>query len=195
MPVKATKKTVSQKKRKEIREAARSIPGLIIEHVSFDQNNSQDNNETPGHNKKYMLSDAKRREHQKKKNTMLIGVGIVVAVLIGLWLVNMKSFFFDSKHSISSEEALLNSIRNDYNSTIGLLEERPKVVSSTLENIRQEELQKENLKAALLAGLLATSSTTSTETTSTNTTTTSTIETNDFPTSKTVTNTNTNSIP
>ncbi len=190
MPVKATKKTVSHEKRKEIREAARSIPGLIIEHVSFDQNNSVDNNdETPKHNKKYMLSDAKRREHQKKKNTMLIGVGIVIAVLIGLWIVNMKSFFFDSKHTLSSEEVLLNNIRNDYNSTVGLLDERPKVVSTTLENIRQEELQKENLKAALLAGFLSTTSTTSTESLSTSTSTSSTIEKNDFPTSKTVTST------
>ncbi len=190
MPVKATKKTVSHEKRKEIREAARSIPGLIIEHVSFDQNNSMDNNnETPTHNKKYMLSDAKHREHQKKKNTMLMGVGIVVVVLIGLWIVNMKSFFFDSKHSISSEEALLSSIRNDYNSTIGLLGERPQVVSSTLEAIKQEELQKENLKAALLAGFLSTSSTTSTEMNSISTSTTSTLDINDFPTSKTVTST------
>jgi len=185
MPVKKTipperdkpKKVISKHDRKEIREAVGSIPGLIIEHVSFDQNNSMsDENENINHNKRFMLSDEKRREHQKKKNTMFIGVGIVILVLAGLWIINMKSFFFDNKHSISSEEALLGTIKNDFDATIGRLNAAPTETSSPPKTVPEEDL-----KSALLAGFASVSSTSSTVS--------STPEIKDFPTAKTVTST------
>lgn len=184
MPVKkTTKKVVSKQDRKEIRDAVGSIPGLIIEHVSFDQNNSMndddirdDENENNSHNKRFMLSDQKRREHQKKKNTMFAGVGIVLLLLIGLWIVNMKTFFFDNKHNISNEEALLGTIKNDFNTTIGRLEKQPLVTSSPPKAIREEDL-----KSALLAGLASVSTTSSSAS--------STLGAKDFPTAKTVSST------
>ncbi len=194
MPVKkTTKKSVSKQDRKEIREAARSIPGLIIEHVSFDQNTSMNDDEGTNYNKKYMQSAEKRREHLKKRNTMLFGVGIVVLVLCGMWILNMKSFFFDSKHSISSEQALLSSIRNDYNNTVGLLSAQTTETSST-EPVATEKPV--DLRAALIAGLEAASTSSSTLGTATSSTTTSTAESTNFPTAKTVTSTtNTTSTP
>jgi cytoskeletal protein RodZ len=191
MPVKKnTKKVVSKQDRKEIRDAVGSIPGLIIEHVSFDKNNSlgedivNDDNEKITHNKRFMLSDEKRREQQKKKNTMFIGVGVVLLVLALLWVINIKSFFFDSKHSISNEETLLGTIKNDFDNTIGKLEKQNPTTSSPSPT---KIILEKDLQSALLAGLASVSSTSSTLSTSSST--------KDFPTAKTVTSTNTNSTP
>lgn len=163
MPVKASKKTISQKKRREIHDAAASIPGLIIEHVAFGKNSSardSGNNDRP--NKRYMLSDEKRREHQKKRTTVAIGVGSVVLILAILWVVNIKTFFFDSKHSISVEETILKAVKNDFKSTVGTISEDKPTIASSTENI----LQTASLQAALIAGLEA-SSTSSPATSST----------------------------
>ncbi len=190
MPVtKPNKKIVSQEKREEIREAVGSIPGLLIEHVPFDQNNSEDDEDNDiNHNKKYMLSDEKRREHKKKKSTMFFGVGIVVIVLGVLWIVNLKTFFFDSKHSLSNEGLLLDKIKNDYNNTLGKLGERPEIVSSTVNAINEQTIPEADLKAALLAGLASISTTSSTASSTATSTvdvvsTTSTTSTTEFTTS------------
>ena len=123
-----------------------------------------------------MMSDEKRREHRKKKTGVFVGVGIIVLVLCILWVMNIKSFFFDSKHSTSVEESLLGSIKNDFENTVGQLSERPSIVSSTVEAITsstatQDQQQEEKLKAALIASLVAevNSSTSSTVSTSSTT--------------------------
>lgn len=161
MPVK--KKSVSPKKRKEFREAANSIPGLIIEHVSFKEDNSLDNKTKPS--SKYMLSNEKRLEHQKKRLTVFIGVGIIVLALGALWVVNVRSFFFDTKHTLSNEEQLVDKIKKNFDTTVGLVTPRPTLASST-QNI---PVNTETLRAAVIAGLLSASSSTTTAPSSTTT--------------------------
>jgi len=157
MPVKKTpKKSVSQKKRKEIHEAANSISGLLIEHVSFDENSNDTNREFNPPSHKYMLSAEKRREHQKKRFTVFVGVGTVILALCILWFVNIRTFFFDSKFNTSTEEQLLSNLKQNFENTVGLVGERPTTLVTTTRPVDQEQL-----KAALIAGLLA-SSTTST---------------------------------
>lgn len=164
MPVK--KKSVSSKKRKEIRDAANSIPGLIIEHVSFEKTQAntaeQKNTKSPS---KYMLSNEKRLEHQKKRLTVFIGVGIVVLALGTLWVVNVRSFFFDTKHTLSNEEQLVNKIKQNFDTTIGQVTPRPTLASST----QNAPVDTETLRAAVIAGLLSASSTTPTSSSSTTT--------------------------
>ena len=173
MPVKANKKTISQKKRKEIHDAASSIPGLIIEHVAFGHKASSGGDEDNRPNKRYMLSDEKRRERQKKTSTVAIGVGIVLIVLGILWVINLKTFFFDSKHSTSIEQEILNAVKTDFKETVGTVtKDRPTIASST-ENV----IETANLQAALIAGLAsasASSTTSSTVVVPQNTTTTTT---------------------
>ncbi len=165
MPVK--KKPVSSKKRKEIRDAANSIPGLIIEHVSFEKNepgpSDQKNTKSPH---KYMLSNEKRLEHQKKRLTVFIGVGVVVLALVALWVVNVRTFFFDTKHTLSNEEQLIDKIKKNFDNTVGLVSEARPTFSSTTET---KAPTPEALKAAVLAGLLSASSSTSTALSSTTT--------------------------
>jgi len=174
MPVKKPhKKTVSSKKRKEIREAANSIPGLLIEHVSFDENTGDDNREFTQPSHQYMLSPEKRLEHQKKRFTVFVGVSTIVLALCILWFVNIRSSFFDSKFSTSTEEQLLSNLKQNFENTVGLVTERPTTSQTTTTPVNEEQL-----KAALLAGLLASSTTSTVNTTSTvSTTTTSTTST------------------
>ncbi len=171
MPV---KKTVSSKKRKEIHEAANSIPGLIIEHVTFaDKENNPEQNKSKH---KYMLSVEKQREHQKKRFTVFIGVGTVMLVLGVLWVFNIKTFFFDSKHTLSQEEELLGTVKQNFDNTVGLVTANADTLATSS---RQEEVvSAEQLKAALIAGLLVSSTPATTSTSSTppfTTTTTSTL--------------------
>lgn len=168
MPVKKAKKTVSSKKRKEIHEAANSIPGLIIEHVAFNKDEEPQEKERSNH--KYMLSVDKQKEHQKKRFTVFVGVGTIMLVLCGLWFLNVKTFFFDSNYNISKEEQLLNTVKQNFDNTVGLVAGNKGATTTT----NPEVLSKEHLKAALIAGLLvsstpssATSSATTTSTTST----------------------------
>ena len=180
MPVKKTKKkSVSPKKRKEIREAANSIPGLIIEHVAFDESPDNNNREPINPSHKYMISAEKRREHQKKRFTVFVGVGTVVLALCILWFVNIRSSFFDSKFSTSNEEQLLSNLRQNFENTVGLVADRP-IILATSTPTSTQSVNQEQLKNALLAGLRASnttstaSSSVSTSTVQSNTTTTST---------------------
>ncbi len=162
MPVKSSKKIVSKKKRKEIHDAVGSIPGLIIEHVAFSENSqkSEDTgNDRP--NKKYMLSAQKYNEQRKKQRTVFIGVAIVILALATLWILNIKTFLFDSKNTISVEEKILKTVKDDFKSTVGSVsDQRPSITSST-----NEEIQTANLQAALMAGLATMNTNTSTSST------------------------------
>lgn len=153
MPVKKNKKSLSTKKRKEIREAANSIPGLLIEHVSFTNTDDQSKKSEAKINQKYMLSPEKQKEQQKKRFTVFLGVGTIVIALFSLWVFNIRSFFFDSKHTLSNEEQLIDKLKKNFDSTVGLVGSPPTLPTSTPE----KNLNIETLKAAVIAGLLESS--------------------------------------
>lgn len=163
MPVK--KKSVSPKKRKEIREAANSIPGLIIEHVSFKNSDASSHTKHATQMSKYMLSEEKRIEHKKKRIAVFIAVGTIILALLVLWFVNISSFFFDTKHTFSNEEQLIDKIKQNFDTTVGLVSPRPTLPSST----ENATVSTETLRAAVIAGLLSTSSTISSTTLTTST--------------------------
>lgn len=123
-------KKISKQERSDIKDAVNSIPSLIIEHVSFSDSSSMDNentNEDP--KQKYVLSHEKTKENIKKRNTILVGVGIILSVLIAMWILNVKTFFFDVTRTTSKEAQLLKTMKENFNSTVNLVS--PTVATST----------------------------------------------------------------
>lgn len=120
MPVTKKKKNNSSGKKrikKDIAEAAKIIPDLIVEHVDFE------NREEEPENTKETIT-AKRptvappRFQKQKTAIAAIGVGVITLVVLFVWVINLKTSFYDFKFKPNEELSIWKETKSELENII-----------------------------------------------------------------------------
>lgn len=128
MPVKKTKPKTPAKKRpakkkavkntvkKEISQAVDAIPGLIVEHASFEKTKSIKKPPAKPEPKHQVAYDY--QEQMKKKSLLWFGVILLSAVIFTMWILNIKTAIFDLGFKNEPiDQGMVEQMKNDWEET------------------------------------------------------------------------------
>jgi len=179
---KKRKKTVkiSKQQRKDIKQAANSLPSFIIERVPF----AVESPKPPVERKEMEIPQPKKKElnpsaynsqfEQQKRKLLWFVVGTIMIFIVSLWVVNVRTQVTDAGFNFGSEEKLWQAAKEDFQSMV----KTPQLpITQTQDTLLPEEEEKIKQILAENLILLSATSTTSTPKTATSTNfTTSTLE-------------------
>lgn len=84
------KKSVPKRVHQDIERAIEKIPGLLTEHVRFEEPYSPDHDTTHPSSHKYMKDEQARSVEQQKRRLLTIGVVCLVSVILVMWVWNAR---------------------------------------------------------------------------------------------------------
>jgi len=164
---KMTRKTDAKKKsanKKEIKEAVKKIPSLIIKEMG--QRTPQKRTVGERQESKSKIVEIYQAPHNKKV-WLWTAVTIFTAIILGLWALNISTFFHNVKIQKDPTEDIMLQGKNDFQTILQTLQDNEKKLEeiTTESKIEEEASNKEKIKKALektLGTLLNTTTTTNT---------------------------------
>lgn len=116
------KRNISKKERDQIKEAAGSLPGLLF--------SKQDDHVHEHH--AHIHDDHTLSLIRNKQRTMLGGIFFIMAMIGGIWFLNMQSLVYDVTHAQSKEAELLNDISEGYEDAMAITRSRAQLAEQQL---------------------------------------------------------------
>lgn len=169
---------LSAKQRKEIKDAVSTLPSLLFEHVQQQDIPKESGGERDDRNTappNHIPSAQERDAIGKKKAIIWVTIAIMMAVLLSVWFLNMKTLVYDIKRNPSIEGELFDTAKDDFSTILESIKTQDLEQAQVEEAFASEEEQRnEKILDALRSALPTTvaSSTTSTSSTTTTTATT-----------------------